>query len=512
MRPRHFLSFFTTRFIRIFIAVTALLFAYFIQEVNLNALRDDGVPLREQKTIKTADDISYLSPARNYYNTGRIYGSEVQKYQSVTRSPGYGALYGIMLTVLGPENALSGLKWIQLLLYGISIYLLFGIATHLIKHTLLAYVVVVIYALLPFSHGFIYYTLTEGVTPSLSIIFFSLLLYAHRLSSVKWYLISAFLLCIIIAIRPFLLLFAIPLVGYIYMDFHQQKKQLFKALFFSLLISWMFMGAWQIRNYIVLDKFTGLHPIYQKEIPGVFRPVHASVWNFYKGFEHRGDHFHEALIPFWQQSLQGDTSKAFVVSHVSKLPIFVRERLSTDQLTAAFSSYQYVTSLQKEFLDRDELIPKWINDKETKTAELFDALASDFRGKEPFIYHVKTPANALVQLLGHSNLSLYIFQKKYRGRWWMESLRALSFLLCAGSFLLCFLTLVVWKKLPEIALVSLPIILAIFYLSYFQRGTEERYLLPFLPMAFVIAAGLKTSLLRYIMQKMNQPSLSRKSG
>ena len=140
MRPRHFLSFFTTRFIRIFIAVTAMLFAYFIQEVNLNALRDDGVPLREQKTIKTADDISYLSPALKYYNTGSIYSNEVQKYQSVTRSPGYGAFYGIMLTVLGPEDALSGLKWFQLFLYGISIYLLFGIATRIIHWLLFFFI------------------------------------------------------------------------------------------------------------------------------------------------------------------------------------------------------------------------------------------------------------------------------------------------------------------------------------------------------------------------------------
>lgn len=506
MRLRSFLSFFTTRFIRLFIAVTSLLFAYFIQEVNLNTLRGDGVPLREQQTIKTADDISYLSPALTYYKTGSIYGNEVQKYQSVTRSPGYGIIYGLLLTVLGPENALSGLKWLQLILYGTSIYFFFGISSYFIKNTLLAYLVVAIYALLPFSHGFIYYTLTEGVTPSLSIIFFFLLLSAHRLSSVKWYLISAFLLSIIIAIRPFLLLFAIPLFGYIYMDFHQQKKQLFKALFFSLLISWIFMGAWQIRNYIVLDKFTGLHPIYQKEIPGVFRPVHASVWNFYKGFEHRGDHFHEALIPFWQQSLQGDTSHTLVDAQISKLPTFVQEILPNKKLTAAFSSYQYVTYLQKEFLNQGPLIPSWLYEEETKTAQLFNALASDFKRESPFIYHVKTPVNALVQLLGHSNLSLYIFQKTYRGRWWMEALRALSFLLYAGSFLLCFLALVVWKKLPEIALVSLPIILAIFYLSYFQRGTEERYLLPFLPMAFVVAVGLKTSLLHYVMQKMNQPS------
>lgn len=506
MRLRSFLSFFTTRFIRLFIAVTSLLFAYFIQEVNLNTLRGDGVPLREQQTIKTADDISYLSPALTYYKTGSIYGNEVQKYQSVTRSPGYGIIYGLLLTVLGPENALSGLKWLQLILYGTSIYFFFGISSYFIKNTLLAYLVVAIYALLPFSHGFLYYTLTEGVTPALTILYFSLLLQSHQKKSSKLYLWSALLLSFIIAIRPFLVLFAIPLIGFIYLDFRYRKKQLFKVLIFSLMISWIFMGTWQIRNYIVLSKFTGLHPIYQKEIPGVFRPVHASIWNFYKGFEHRGDRFHEALVPFWQKSMRGDTTDALVHSHVSTLPISVQESQATDQLIAAFSSYQHVTALQKEFLDQSQLIPTWLYEEEMKTAQLFDALANDYKRAEPLIYHVKTPSRAFVQLLGHSNLSLYIFQKTYRGKLWMEALRILSFLLYTGSLLLCFVALFFWKKSPEIALVSLTTVIAILYLSYFQRGTEERYLLPFLPIAFVVAAGVKTSLLGYLATKKKQTS------
>ena len=488
----------TTEIIKIVVVLTAIFLAYSIQETNLSSLETDGVSLREQQTVKTADDISYLSPALTYYTTGSIYVDEIQKYQSITRSPGYGFIYAVFLYTLGPEYALGGLKWFQLLLFGLSIYLFFGISSYFIKHPLLAYTVVAFYALFPFSHGFIYYTLTEGITPSLTIIYFYLLLRAHRKKSQKNYFWSALLLAFIIVVRPFLLLYGIPLLGLIYLDFRKEKRQLIKTIALSLVISWIFMGAWQIRNYVVLDKFTGLHPIYQKEVPGVFRPVHEDIWSFYKGFEHKGDRFHESIVPFWQKSLRGDTSMILVSNHIASLPSTAREVLSDEKLITAFSSYQQVTFLQKEFIENEQLIPHWLNEKEQETAVLFQELTHDFKSGQPLTYHVKTPLKVFANLLGHSNLSLYIFQKTYRGIWWMETLRILSFLLYAGSFLLCFIAILFWRKSPELALMALTVVIAIFYLCYFQRGTEERYLLPFLPIAYITAAGLKAKLLPFL--------------
>ena len=495
-----------TQILKIIIVLASILLAYFIQETNLAALREDGVSLRQEQTIKTADDISYLSPALTYYNTGSIYVDEIQKYQSITRSPGYGFIYGVFLYTLGQDNALSGLKWFQLLLFGLSIYLFFGISSYFIKNTLLAYTIVAFYALLPFSHGFIYYTLTEGITPSLTIIYFYLLLRAHDFKSQKTFLWSAFVLAIIIAVRPFLLLYGIPLIGLMYLNFSNEKKQLVQLLIFSVVISWMFMGAWQIRNYVVLDKFTGLHPIYQKEIPGVFRPVHADVWDFYKGFEHKGDRFHESIVPFWQKAVLGDTAISHVNKLIASLPSVASDVLSSQKLSTAFSSYQHVTFLQQEFLQNEKLIPDWVYEKEQQTSLLFQDLTRHFKRNQPFTYHIKTPLKVSVNLLGHSNLSLYIFQKTYRGTWWMEGLRILSFLLYAGSFLLCLIAVFFWRKLPELALIALPILITIIYLCYFQRGTEERYLLPFLPIAFAISAGLKSSLFAQLRANKDSPS------
>jgi 4-amino-4-deoxy-L-arabinose transferase-like glycosyltransferase len=488
-----FTSFFfkTTTTIKLLISLISILLAYAIQEHNLTHLKSEGISLREQQTVKTADDISYLSPALSYYKTGRVYADEIQKYQSVTRSPGYGFINGVFLHTLGEDKALSGLKWLQLLLFGLSIFLFFGISSYFIKHTLLAYAVVALYALLPFSHGFIYYTLTEGITPSLTIIYFYILLKAHQKKSQKIYFWSALLLAFIIVVRPFLLLYTIPLIGLIYLDFRKERWQFIKTIMISLVISWVFMGAWQIRNYVVLDKFTGLHPIYQKEVPGVFRPVHAEVWNFYKGFEHQGDRFHQSIVPFWHRSLNGDTTMRAVSEHISSLPLAVTAHLSQEKLTTAFSAYQKVTHLQKEFIENEQLIPTWLFEKEEETAVLFQELTSDFKSAQPLKYHIITPSKVFVNLLFHSNLSLYIFQKTYRGQWWMELLRVISLMLYLGSFLLSFCALFLWKKSPELFLMGVTIFTAIFYLVYFQRGVEERYLLPFLPIAFVLAAALK---------------------
>jgi hypothetical protein len=89
-------------------------------------------------------------------------------------------------------------------------------------------------------------------------------------------------------------------------------------LFLSLSISGI--ATWQIKSKIELGKWLGLHPIYQNEIPGVFRKPHASLWKLFKGWESNGAHFHETIVPFWEATMRLDTGQKQIDKVIAEIP------------------------------------------------------------------------------------------------------------------------------------------------------------------------------------------------
>ena len=89
----------------------------------------------------------------------------------------------------------------------------------------------------------------------------------------------------LLTVRPFLVVFLpIFLVG-LFFNWIKQKGLKIAILntFLFLVLSISGIATWQIKSKIELGKWLGLHPIYQNEIPGVFRKPHASLWKLFKG-------------------------------------------------------------------------------------------------------------------------------------------------------------------------------------------------------------------------------------
>src|ERR1051326_4021795 len=181
--------------IALLISFFSLIIAFTVNEINLRELRKDGIELRENETVITSDDEGYLFPFRIFAETGSTYRNEFEKYLSIVRMPGYGIIYGVIGKFFGLKHALLILKIFQLLLFSISIYCLFFISLKVFQKTTLAVITTGIYGLLPFSMGFLYYTLTEAITPALLIFYIFFLLKAHETNDKKkkklLYLISA---------------------------------------------------------------------------------------------------------------------------------------------------------------------------------------------------------------------------------------------------------------------------------------------------------------------------------
>jgi hypothetical protein len=472
--------------------VLSFLIAVSFNEWNLSVMRDSSVSLREHVVVRTADDTSYLGPMKRLYETGSLYTNETEKWQSIVRSPGYGLLYYGCLMALGPDLALIGLKWLKYLLFALSVPALFVVLHHVLNHPRWAFIGALIYGCAPFSYGFLAYTLTEAVTPALLIFTYYFLVKARIApeKTFKWWVFAAVLGGWVILTRPVLGLFILPLVGFIWSS---NRKQWMRLSFLAVLLI-LPIGTWQLRHKVVLGSFQSLHPIYQHEVPGMYRLPHESLWHLVKSWEYKSAHFHELTRLIWGGVGRNEDPLIVAEQVLKHIPEHVVETLGQTTLE------NYLVELQTA-IRTAKTAPLYGEPLGAERAVAATAyhLARQYRLAHWFHYAVVTPFNVYREMVFHSNLPYYAIQGKYRGTIWVETLRIVSFIihsiLLTLVVLLPFYWLFRWKhvktllsKAPNLYLgVCLVVASAayLWYLIFVQRGIEERYTLPVLWIALL---------------------------
>jgi len=490
----------TNNRIAFLISILSVCIAFWVNEVNLRYLKYEGISLREGQTVQTRDDESYLVPMQTFVETGKLYSNELEKYTSVVRSPGYGAIYAAFLALFGAVNALLYLKIFQVLLFGCSVFCLFFIALRVLKKTSLAATAAVIYGWLPFSMGFLYYTLTEAVTPAIVIFYVFFLIKADQPVQVRtkhlYFFLAAVMFSVLFICRPFLGILWLGLPVFLINSFYLPKKPLkwLLTLLFYGSVSLSLMLGWQIRNYQLLGKVTGLHPVYQNEIPGTFRKSHQAIGAFFMSFGSEGSAFHQTLLPLWESAISGDTAACHADTAVSKIPGKVIGYFGKDRLRDAFMAYQIATLDLKPFYEKNLPMAPVPTEKEQYVICLFMEMTAEYKAEFWFDYYISDPLIVFKNQIFHSNLSLYMFQHPLRGNSFTEILRLLCFALHVLAFCLGLLFVFFNRKVKYITVFWLPLFLSLFYLVYIQRGIEERYTLPLLSLAIIAALYVAASI------------------
>jgi hypothetical protein len=465
--------------------------AFFWNELNKNTLRKEGISLRQNATVITNDDYSYLHPFDNFQKSGSFYEDELGKYTTIIRSPGYGSFYFTFSVLFGKTNSLFFLYLFQLILFSLSAVYVYKIAWMMTLNLKTATFISMLYGFLPFSMGFLNYTLTEGITPALGIFGLFFFLRARQNFDQTYYsrnfFISAFIFALLILVRPVLSFLLIPLLLLILSE-NAQKLNFISKLKFAItffIISISLIGLWGIRNRIVIGHWVSIHPIYQNEVPGVFRLPHHKAWEFFKGWESSGAHFHGTIVPFWEKTMNGDTSEATINQFINRIPIEVRNVVGELEIKQALKPYSKSILDQKPYFDQNQVMFKSPLISEKIAAEKFDQLTKAYKRNNPANYYFKTPVLVVKNLIFHSNLSMHCFQVSYRGVWFIEILRFICFVIHSTSFLLIPISIFLFRKNKFVIYLSISIFIYLFYLSFFQRGIEERYTLPVLPFVLI---------------------------
>jgi hypothetical protein len=470
------------------IALLSLFAALFYNELNVHILRSVAPDRLEPKCewVKTADDISYLRPAENYYLHGVWRDNNPGRQSYFLRTPGYGYFRYTLMEIFGVEDSYIYFRYVQLFIFAVSVLALFQIAILIGLPEKYALAMEAIYGLSPFASGFLYYSITEAISPALMIFYIFFLLLAYVRSKPSYFLLAALVMGYTGLTRPVLLLFGIALpISILWgrIPFSFSKKVAFVLL--TGFIALEPISMWAIRSARIADGYVSIYPIYYIENNSQFRPAHAAIWDFEKSYGTEGLDFHQCMVPLWHATIAGDTSGIHVDSIMMACPDFVKQAIGEQRLRNSYIHYRQSITYQRSHYPREIAMPDTVPAIEQQVVRDFHTYTAEINSKHWFWCHIIVPLKLFKSLSFHSNLSLYMFQHTYRGRWWMEALRILFLVL---HFLCClsFIPLLLLSHDRVIRyLFGITILLYFFYLCYFFRGLEERYTLPLLPLMLV---------------------------
>ena len=489
--------------------VIALLCVLIFNEWNLSTMRSDKILLRHDTTVITADDPSYIRPMERLYEYGSLYTNETEKWTSIIRSPGYGLIYYGALCVVGKEHALTLLKWIQYILYALSVVALYFFANYVFNDSKWSLIPTFLYACWPAYYSFLAYTLTEALTPALFIFIFYFMILGIQKNQLRWCLIVGFLGGWLILTRPVMGMFMISIPIVMWLNY---KKKIIPLLIVTGLLALPIFG-WQIRHKIVLGSFQSFHPIYLNEISGMYRLPHQSLWNLVKSWEHESASFHKITGSFWQAANQNKEAKKTIKNFISELPEHVRETIGVSE----WEDYLQKLYVAIQVSEKSELSDLPLPEEEIAALKAGE-LKQKYIAKHWFDYGVITPLKVFKELTFHSNLPYYAIQGKYRGNSVVEVIRWISFFLYSSGIFVLLTIPILWMirfkrtlykiiNHPRFLLLFLLVMTASIYLcflAFYQRGIEERYTTPILWIGLI--GGV------YFVRKLSLRKCPRKEG
>ncbi len=465
------------------LAVLAVLFSVFFHGYNVLSLAGDSAnQIREDVTVVTADDASYLAPVENFIAGKGWRSNATGSAAYFTRTPGYGFIYFTFRSFLDPPSALFALVCFQIVLFGIAVGFIPFLGRSIGLDSLASEILGLTVAILPMFSGFLSYTLTEGVTPALVIFFFVLLLKGYQ-KQTKYLIFASLLLGIIILIRPPLLVLSFGFLPFLFL-----KRS--RISFFTLLVCGVISAAplfiWNWHLSELTGKWPGLHPIYHEDATGLYRPLHKEIWDFHKMTGQTGSDFHRSIEVLNASAKGGEPTEMAIDRVVRGLNPRVFDSVNRDSLKSAYRSYRDVLAEQYRVVDAGGVI-RTETDDELELKKTFENFRSQYVRSNPLHSMLFVPVKVYGDLAFHSNLSLYIFQKTWRGNFFMEFLRGICFAIHALSFLIFPLAAIYFLRKPGITAISIPVLIYLAYLVLIQRGVEERYTLPFLVPIFLLS-------------------------
>lgn len=444
--------------------------------------------------MTTTDDTSYLKVVEELMDPPAV----AEKPRADLRAPGYRLWYLLPRLFLPAPEALRVLVVLQCLLFALSVALLWEVLLVFAVAPFVRWTFALLIAVLPTFQGFLFHTITEGVTPALALGTLCCAMLASRAKGSAWMLTAIVLWSLLMVTRPALIWAGLPVVHVLWTRSISRGKTRGHAashLLLTCALAFLPTAIWWMHNMAKAGGYVSLHPIYRTDEPGINRPTHGAFWELGKSWGMPGDSLHSIMEPAFQNALAGNISPVHAQRFIATAPANELSAEEIARIISAFTAWQRFTA---EVLAPALAGPGGSLGPQPEEQRIIDqvwAVTQAYRNEHAWDYHIAVPFSVLRRMIAHSNLNLYLFQHAMRGRAWVEALRWLSaavhITLLLGLFIAPW-----WRMERGIRIAALGAVLYLLYLAYVQRGVEERYTLPVLHMAVLVGAVMADGVIR----------------
>ncbi|MFN5981851.1 MAG: hypothetical protein ACK476_16030 [Fluviicola sp.] len=410
----------------------------------------------------TADDPSYYQPAFNFLYGNGWKDNSIGESSFVARPPLMGFIY-LIGKILVNKYVFTFIYILALIFHACAIYQ-FHKRISVVLSPFYQKLTIAIFIALPCFWGFLSYGITEAFSCSFVLLSFALIVTKSEKKRI-YYLIG--IIAFFLLFRPVLILLFIPILIHSLFNLRNQISEKISVKLKVIVLSLVFIASiWQIRVYKHVNEFS-FHPIYHESNVSEFRKPHQALGELFKIWEYRPEYVHfwvgkcRTNLKITQDEIQHYCSDSKVPIRAKKLhELLLKLQISYKELQFIYIQKQQVseTKFEKELTQQIEL--------ETKK------LREHYR----FQNMIQTPLLSAKYMFTKSQLNLGIFQEKWRGTFWVEALRYFCVFILISSVIAVFLS--VFNSNGHLKLVALGIVLFYFYLVYFQRLNEDRYLIP----------------------------------
>lgn len=461
---------------------------YLIRKSNPGNTSINAKSLVYGQTVFSVDNEYYLSPVDNFLQgKGWKRSPGVSNGDYFRRVPGYSVIYLTFVKIFGYPAGHLFLKIFQLLVFMSTIPLIFYLSRSISGKTA-SRLITTVYALIPLITSWTYYTLTESISPALTIYYFYFLLKAHSTETqnlkLKNYLLASLFFVFGVLTRPYIALAGLPLLIFTFWDFVRQRPRFwFRNFALIWIIPFVFIGSWTLRNYLLTKEFVPLEKAVHPQTLDRLKPELISFLRFTKCWGEEGYYLNSYHVPLYFSALKGDTSSVYIENILNAWPANIVSEFGHDRLYSILKKYQMVVLQSKPYTDSIIAMPAEYLPEERVVEKEFDTLVREYKTNHFFSYWVKSSVIYLKRMIMNSNTSgVFFFSEENRSKAYVNFYRYFLVILHIFFYLSLFTNLILLRGFAKrLIFVYSPLLFVIFF-TVIHREIEQRYMLPILPM------------------------------
>lgn len=466
--------------------------------------------IKDGSLLSSVDDEYYVTPAENLYDgNGLKRNPGVSSGDYYRRTPGYSLFYYSFLVLFDDSHDRAiAIRISQTALFAISAVVVYLILFKLFEvRRRISLITALLYGCIPTFSAYVANTLTEALTvPLVPVFIFFYFKYFNLRNARKrisgYYLLIAGLCWIcLVMIRPLMgVLILIPLIELGIYLFKKPQRALRHGVVF-LIFPILFFSVWTFRNFKIDGNIVVLEKVSHPESLDLYKPFYFSyvkILSIY-GVDHN-------ISRRWYEAYKSEIvnsnriKKAYKDEFISRLPSKLIETTRRDTLDNYLDLLGEIILMQKPYFQKSYPLPSNYSEKELKFVDFSNRILIKNIEVNKFQYYLLSPLNYLKIAVIHSNTSnIFLFQQVMRDRFLPFNLMRLGLAFFhIGLWLLSFvffIFLISGKSLRlRIMLIGICPFVLLFILSFYFRGVEQRYLLPFLSLLLIFGVSTINSI------------------